>query len=202
MRQVLCLVLFCAFATAASGAEKTLLQGGLQSGGFGGPVLKYTQVKNQDALLVGGHGGWIINHRVVLGGGGYGLATQVDAPPGVLPVEAPLDISFGYGGFEMHYILHSDAVVHATFSTLVGGGGVVYVRHGEMYSDHHHDQVGDSDAVFVLEPAIGGELNVTKWFRLAAAGSYRMVTDVEQQALDNADLSGFAATLDFKFGKF
>ncbi len=56
--------------------------------------------------------------------------------------------------------------------------------------------------VFVLEPAVNAELNVTTWFRLNAGVSYRFVTGVTQVGLDNGDFSGPTATLTFKFGTF
>jgi hypothetical protein len=36
--------------------------------------------------MVGGRGGWILDHSLVLGGGGYAGGTEVDAPEGVMPL--------------------------------------------------------------------------------------------------------------------
>jgi hypothetical protein len=41
---------------------------------------KFTSILASPALLVGAQGGWIINHRFILGLGGYGLATRHDVP--------------------------------------------------------------------------------------------------------------------------
>lgn len=49
-------------------------------------------------MLVGSRGGWIINHVVVLGGGGYGLVSSVTAPQQAQPALGRYDLSFGYGG--------------------------------------------------------------------------------------------------------
>lgn len=77
--------------------------------------------------MVGGRGGWIINHSLVLGGGGYGVASEVDAPAGVLPLEGPLDIEVGYGGFELEYIIHPMSLVHFNIYNFIGGGATNFV---------------------------------------------------------------------------
>jgi hypothetical protein len=69
-------------------------------------------------------------------------------------------------------------------------------------TEESNEQVGESDFVMVIEPAINAELNVTTWFRLNAGVSYRIVAGVDQVGLDNSDFSGPAASLTFKFGRF
>jgi hypothetical protein len=81
------------------------------------------------------------------------------------------------------------------------GGSANYVKDVGPVSQSH-DQVSDSDTVFVVEPAIKAELNVTPWMRVTTGVSYRMVRGVNQVMLRNKDLSGIAGSLGFKFGKF
>ena len=195
------IVMLFAFAVSASAQEKTLFKGDVEMGGFGGPVVKYTTINDQGALMVGGRGGWIINHSLVIGGGGYGVVSEVDAPEGSLPEEGPLDIEFGYAGFELEFILHPNSLTHFSIYTLIGGGSANYVKDVGAVTESD-EQAGESDFVFVLEPAINAELNVTTWFRLNAGVSYRLVSGIEQERLKDRDFSGVAATLTFKFGKF
>jgi hypothetical protein len=68
--------------------------------------------------------------------------------------------------------------------------------------DRSNEQAGETDFLFVLEPAVNAELNVTSWFHLNAGASYRLVSGVSQEKLENSDFSGMTATLTFKFGKF
>jgi len=203
MRQLVFVIMLVAFAVGvAAQEEQTLFKGNFEkTGGFGGPVVKFTAINNQSAVMVGGRGGWIINHSLVLGGGGYGVASEVDAPAGVLPMKGPLDIEFGYGGFELEYIIHPRSLVHFSLYTLIGGGATNFVKDVGAVTDSN-EQAGESDFVFVLEPAVNAELNVTTWFHLNAGVSYRLVTGVKQEGLENRDFSGIAATLTFKFGKF
>jgi hypothetical protein len=196
------LVLFL-LSASAWGQEQTLFSGKLEkSGGFGGPVIKATQINNHEAFLIGGRGGWIINNSLVLGGGGYGVFNDVDAPKDLFVQPAtPLDIEFGYGGFEIEYIFNTDALLHYSVYTLIGGGSTNFVKDvGEVTESN--EQIGESDFLLVLEPAVTGELNVTNWFRLNAGVSYRLVTGVEQEGLSNSDFSGLTVSLTFKFGRF
>jgi hypothetical protein len=57
--------------------EETLISGGIDSGGFGALVFKFSGVNDQFAGFAGARGGWIINHQFVVGGGGYGLTSNI-----------------------------------------------------------------------------------------------------------------------------
>ncbi|HEX9975350.1 MAG TPA: hypothetical protein VGD14_25075 [bacterium] len=202
MRQLVFVIMVLALAiNVAAQEEETLFKGNFEKGGFGGPVVKFISIKGQSAAMIGGRGGWIINHSLALGGGGYGVASEVDAPAGVLPLEGPLDIEFGYVGFELEYIIHPKSLAHFSIYTLIGGGATNYVNDVGPVTESN-EQVGETDFLFVWEPAVNAELNVTTWFRLNAGVSYRLVTGVKQEGLENRDFRGMAATLTFKFGKF
>ena len=167
--------------------EETLIGDGIDSGGFGALVFKFSGVADQFAVFAGARGGWIINHRFVVGGGGYGLASEI-----CLDEDEPCflrQIEFGYGGFEFEYIGLWDRVAHYSLQLLIGGGGVSLLGF-------------EADPVFVAEPAARLELNVTKWFRLNLGGGYRFVSGVDVARLDNSDLSAFTGVLEFKFGNF
>lgn len=167
--------------------EETLIGGGIDSGGFGALVFKFSGVNDQFAVFAGARGGWIINHRFVVGGGGYGLASEI-----CLNEERSCllrQIEFGYGGFEFEYIGLWDRVAHYSLQVLIGGGGVTLLGFS-------------ADPVFVAEPAARLELNVTKWFRLNLGGGYRFVSGLDLGELENSDLSSFTGVLEFKFGNF
>ncbi len=186
MRRLLLCAAGLALATPALAQERTLLADGFESGGFGGPVVKFSEVANEFAVFAGGRGGWIINHTLVIGAGGYGLANDISLDG--LPFTGR-DVEFGYGGLEVEYISRSDALYHFTLYLLVGGGGLT-------------TNVTDGEAVFVLEPAANLELNVTTYFRLNVGASYRLVAGVDAPDIDAGDLSAPNGVLTFKFGAF
>ncbi len=194
--QLTVLSLFLCFQIFAQ--EQTLVGNGeMSNGGFGGPVIKYTQIKNEPAVLVGGRGGWIINHTFIIGGGGYGLANQIESDY-ITDYSKPY-IDFGYGGFELEYIIQSDQLVHFSIYTLIGAGGVNY------RADSHNsweDWNYSSDEFFVLEPALNVEVNIASFFRINAGASYRYISGVNYDNLKNEDFSGFSGVLTLKFGSF
>ncbi|HLE33031.1 MAG TPA: hypothetical protein VJB38_10510 [Bacteroidota bacterium] len=200
MRTVAFFVLMFMIAAIAAGQEETLFEGETETSGFGAPVLKYTNIRNQGALMFGGRGGWIINHTFVIGGGGYSVVTDVNAPATVYPFAQPLDIKFEYGGLEVEYLFNPNSLGHFGLYILIGGGTIRYVK--DIGEGDSNQQTGENDYVFVLEPAVTGELNVTTWFRLNAGLSYRHVSGVTQVGLKQSDFAGLTGTLTFKFGTF
>ena len=78
MKKLLTVLLFL-IASNASAQMNTLLQGDIEHGGYGGPVLKVGQINGETKIFMGGQGGWIINNTFVLGGGGWGLVSDQDA---------------------------------------------------------------------------------------------------------------------------
>lgn len=195
--------LFCFLSFAQ---EETLVGNGeIVHGGFGGPVIKYTQIKGEPAILIGGRGGWIINHSFVIGGGGYGLVTDIEANNFLTfaPLEPKPYLNFGYGGVEFEYIIQSDNLIHFSVYTLIGAGGISYRSsvwdNGDNYWDNWNSS---SDAFFVFEPETNVELNVLKFFRINAGVSYRLISGVNFDNLDNNELDGISAALTLKFGSF
>ena len=186
--------------------EQTLLSGKAEHGGFGGPVFKTTMLCDEWGFMTGGRGGWTINHVLSIGGGGYGLVTDIPAPV------SDRYLNFGYGGGIIEVILASDKLIHATTNVLIGGGGVNFRKNWEEMNGNSYDSryyrydydpdFTPSDGFFVVEPGIDLELNVTEFFRVGFGVSYRYVNGIETEGLTDKDLSGISANVILKFGKF
>lgn len=182
----LSLLLVAVLAVPALAQEKTLIGDlkDVEHGGFGGPVVRFTQIGGEFGVLSGGRGGWIVDHKYGLGGGGFGLANNIKA----IPADEKLEM--GYGGLILEYVFASDALVHLTGELLIGAGGLT-------------TQFGaDDDAFFVAEPGANLMLNVTKFFRFGVGVSYRYIQGADFGGLDSGDLTGLAWGLTFKFGAF
>lgn len=184
--------IFCVVAISAMAQERTLISGNIKSGGFGGPVLKVTEFRDEVGLMVGGRGGWIINHVLVIGGGGYGLTTNIDAPV------SGLYLDVNYGGGILEYIVLPDKAIHASVSVLIGAGGINYTEGERSGPVHPYDE----DGFFVAEPCVELMLNVATFFRIGVGVSYRYVNGIDLEGLSDSDISGLSATVTFKFGKF
>jgi len=193
------LVLFILTLPALAQRNQTLIRGRVDSGGFGGPVVKFSSFNGDPAAFVGGRGGWILNFRdgqtFILGGGGYGLVSEHKTGTATVFEREPLYYNVGYGGFELEYINHTRRLIHAGGMVLIGGGAI-------NYRDNQFDTYGKDDPFFVVEPGLHLELNVTDFFRIAGGASYRFTTGVSLDQLDDDDLSGPSGMLTFKFGKF
>ena len=82
--------------------EETGTEEPKKSGGFGGPVLKVTQINDVFGLLVGGRGGWVYKHKYAIGGGFYGLLRDIEVE---VPDASERDFEFAYSGLELEYIV-------------------------------------------------------------------------------------------------
>lgn len=191
------LCLPCLAVRPAAGAEETLLKGEVDHGGFGGPVAQWTLIDRDSALLVGGRGGWIIDHTFILGGAGHGLVTRPTHQTSL----GRRRMEFGYGGVELGLVLLSERLVHIYLHALVGGGQVG-LRDESMHDRDNDPMDGLHDAVFAGDAGIDAEMNVTSWFRVTLGAGYRLIRDTELETVTNADLSGPQASLMLKFGSF
>lgn len=169
--------------------DETLITRKTTIGGFLAPVVKFSELNNEFAVLVGGQGGLIINRSFIIGLAGYGLANGIDVDT---PGNQLLD--FGYGGLFLGYVNRSHKLVHLSIHSLIGGGGLRY-RMG-FYDDWY------DDVIFVFEPGIDLLVNVTRHVRIGFGGTYRFAHGVDFGGLSNNDISGPSASLILKFGKF
>jgi len=200
MRSFTFFILLTAFAATLFAQEETLLKSDVETGGFGGPVAKFTRINGQAALMIGGRGGWILNHSLILGGGVYTVVTEVNAATDIFPTQGPLDIDFSYFGLEVEYVFRPSALVHYSLYAFVGGGAVRFVK--DVGTGKSDTQVDETDLAFVFEPAANAELNVTNWCRVMAGASYRITAGITQVGLSNKDFAGLTASLTIKFGSF
>jgi hypothetical protein len=200
MKKMFICVCAVLLSTQLFAQEETLLSSGerVHHGGFGGPVVKFTTINGEFGTLVGGRGGWLINHTVSLGIGGYGLVNNIKTG-GVLH-GGDAYLGFGYGGFELEVIVSHNKLVHFTVLGLIGGGSV-YSRQKNHWG-WDPDNGYNHTAIFVGEPGANLELNVTTFFRINAGISYRFVSGSDFASITDSDLSGLSGVLTLKFGSF
>ncbi len=193
-----------AFAQDRNGEYRTLFGGdGIKShGGYGAVSTGYSRIANRDAILIGGHGAWLIDHRIGIGISGTGFMTERRH-------DAVLDnrylLAGGYGGLRLEYILMPNSPIHLSIPMVVGAGGVGYSRSNV---DFEINNAVDSHGFFLFEPGIELELNVIKLMRISFGASYRFTSDVSLKYADanrivgTDALRGFSGSISFKFGKF
>ncbi len=195
---------------------KTIFGDNFSSGGYGAPELKLGPVNGETSLFLGGRGGWIIGHKFVLGGGGYGLTTSNTfmEDPANKPANVPDDstrvvkIDMGYGGVLLEFIALPKKAIHLSFPVLIGAGGAnLGAKYYVGQSDYYPEGVATYDYIensgfFIVEPGVYLELNMTKFFRLSAGGTYRFISGTDMVRINNNDLSGLTFSFALKFGSF
>ena len=187
--------------------DETLFHGELESGWYGGPLFKAGQINGETGFFVGGQGGWIINHRFVLGGKGYILVNPVD-----IEGLQNIVVGFGCGGTLLEYIIASNKLLHFNIESMIGIGGVY--NDVKVYKKDHDPIDYTGDACLVLEPGINLMLNVAKNFKIGMGATYRYVSGinydpgdgnvsiVDYDTLSDSNLTGFSAQVVLKFGVF
>lgn len=180
----------------------------IESGGYGAFMMSLGRFNDQEALMVGARGGWIINHYLSFGLGGYGLTTPVHVSNS--DYQEDLDLELGYGGFYIEPIIGSKYPVHVSIPILIGAGGASIQHYpdntttGSSTSSEEFTlsiQI-ESDGFFILEPGINVEFNFTKFLRVAVGGSYLYIDNLDLENVSAKAMRGPAANFTIKLGKF
>ncbi|MBE0638560.1 MAG: hypothetical protein IH598_08570 [Bacteroidales bacterium] len=178
----------------------------ISHGGYGALLINYSQFEDKDVILVGGRGGWIINHGIAIGLGGYGFANQIAYDDLQIGGQTYDDyfLSGGYGGLLIEPILFPHQPVHVALPILIGGGGAAYVNNGwyDYQGDDWDYYTIDSSPFFVVEPGIEIEFNMVKFMRIGLGAYYRYTSGLNLVKTDEHVLDGFSTGLSLKFGKF
>lgn len=200
---------------------KTLVGCSTKIGGYASTDIKLAKSFDDFGLMTGGKFGILLDHKLMIGFGGYDLAftsmlDYVDPREGTslgdTVYQYNLDIK--YGGLMLEYMLFPYKLLHVTFPVLIGGGSVRLLKDDPSLDfdfkdfDDIEDVFGlgeaDRSTFFVVEPGVNKELNVAKYFRLGFGASYKHIRGADLDNVSNADdeLSNFSFNLTVKAGIF
>ena len=183
--------------------QETLFSGDIEHGGYGCFVAKGSPVRGQMQLFLGGYGGWFINHTFMIGLGGYGMSSKLSAADNVPKIQnRTLDVEMGYGGFMAEYTMNSNKIIHFSGQLLLGAGAATYSWNSQFTDDATDFQEAPVDSFFTAEFGANVEFNIASFFRMGVGGSYRFATGLDIVGLTDKDISGPAANITLKFGKF
>jgi hypothetical protein len=191
---------------------RTLIGNGgtLKHSGWGAVTTHYTRVMDQDAMLVGVRGGWLINHRLTIGLAGQGQVVPVknagyDAHliANGETLQNTSRLYMGYGGLLIEPIIAYRSPVHVSLPLIIGAGGLGYSWNGDFQEGfnprNHRD---DGQAFFVVEPGVELEFNLIPLVRLGVGASYRYTSDLDLPATPKDALRGVNAGVSLKIGRF
>lgn len=173
----------------------------IEQGGYGSVLLRASALNDDPALFVGGRGGWLLGHRLLLGAAGAGQVLTVHSSDAAIE-EYPegKNLEFGYGGAFVAYHFLPERLVHPTAGLLIGAGGLA------LSNRHFHDMNQDdrdfaANGVFIVEPEASLEVNMLDIMRLELTVSYRQALGVDLPGLSNGDVSGLAGGIAILMGK-
>ena len=191
MKKILFSLLFMLSCYLVSGQHETLFSKSRVIGGFGSPIIEFSNIKGDFTTSFGGGGGVVIDNFFI---GAYGMGSLEHLRYNFDRNDFRMELA--HGGLWFGYTPNGFRIFHPYTSAKIGWG----------FADIRDNPFGissEGDAIFAFTPEIGLELNLTRFFRLAGSVGYRMVTDVDQlEGYDNKDFSSLNGQLTLRFGWF
>ena len=172
-------------ATAAwAQREETLFgESGLKlTGAWAGPVFGMSFFGDENAATRGFFWGLEFNDVILTGFGNERTFESVSLADGDVG-----KYDFKHRGFYVNFYPAKEKVIHPAFGFMMGNGEV-------------KDELDNDDALFVVQPTAGIEINVFKWWKVGMDGGYRFVSRTDLPNIDNQDLSAFFINLRLRFG--
>ena len=165
--------------------DETIFNNARIVGAFGAPIVEFSQIGKDRVVSSGGGGGILINGFFL---GAYGISST---DFNYLANTGYYRADLVHGGFWLGFSHLKHKAIHPYGSLKVGWGVT-------KATDFDFDE-----SVFVLSPDIGIELNIFRWFRIAATAGYRYVDGINsEQSFKADDYRSFTGGLTFRFGWF
>lgn len=152
------------------------------SGIWGGGKHQLIRLGDNNAYLHGGFFGLEFGKSLFIGFGKY--HTDDNFSRGTLQNQ-DFDMRWSVGS--LGYGFQSFKAVHPMINVDAGSGKI---RMGDLAPDR----------VVIIQPSVGVEINVFRWFRLGLEGGYRFVTNTDLPGLNDQALSGAFGQATLKFG--
>lgn len=163
-------------------------------GAYVGPDAKLTSLAGSATILFGAQAGWVIDHVLVIGAGGYLLVGNTPSPAELQPRSGPeASLSLAYAGPRIAVVVGAAARLHLVFGVLAGAGRI---------SSSSSDADYVSDSLTLIEPDAAFEASLARSVRLAIGGSYRFTGGTGITALGPMAVNGPTAFLTIKLGVF
>lgn len=154
------------------------------SGAWGGWTYNYGQFAKDNSSYSGGMWALEFGKRFYIGGLHYNTGYQ--------PITNSIKtFSVKSNNLLLGYSLQSHRPIHPIFS-LAASNSTLKLR-----TDANNEA---EDKVFILHPALGAELNLTRWCHVDAQVGYRAVMDSDFAGFTDKDFSGFYGQVNLKFG--
>ncbi len=159
----------------------------LQSGPVVAPEVRFGQVNDRDATLVGGYAGWLTSHTLLVGAAGYWLANN------------DRGFELQYGGALARWTFRANRAIGLSTGVLLGVGTATLtrpygdfvddgpvpnpaaaqagnrVRFGSFTRPTNSTPVRVHDDFVVAEPHVNAVVKLTSWLHVDAGVGYRFI---------------------------
>lgn len=191
---------------------KTILKSNTLTGSYISLSINYLEIDTKDALKFGGRGGWIFNHKLAIGLGGYFFLNGYKPNPELGDAFQYRFSSEGFlCGIFIEPFFRQYKKLHVSTPFTLGAGVISYIGE-DLYSSYISSSVEDSDGFFYIESGIEFDINPLQYLRLSFGLYYRLTTNIylEGENEDNElvslvednPLNGISLGIAFKVGKF
>jgi hypothetical protein len=158
------------------------------------------------AWLLGGKTGITLGRHWLLGAGGWGKINRTfyygaytDLEDGIDNPHQKMAVGYGYGGLLLGYVFTPTRAMHASFTTLLGGGTS---NQFIIEPDGDHGTTFNSPTFGIVEPTLNLELNLTRKLRLEVGIGYRWINANRFRILTEHQLNGFTLQAALKMGHY
>jgi hypothetical protein len=206
---VLGFVLFSILLQGADEGRKRLLLGSHVSHGFFlAPECKWTRFQNQDDMLIGSRLAWVVDHRFILGLGGYAALNWGDWDFSGFDRNHDSDHHncqdwhgdmprMAYGGLILGFNAMPNKPMDIYGGVLIGGG---YIHANKEEWANSADDWERNEFFWAFEPEVQLLLKFTRFLQVGVGGSYRFVSGVKSQWTSNSKLQGAGGLLSIRLG--
>lgn len=178
---------------------KTVFSKEKNDGFYGAFSIGYSPIDDKNALTASARGCWIMDHFFSFGIGGTAFMNQIEefTSDDILLNNDEVNLAGGYAGIILEPILLPLKPVHLSFPVLIGVGAAGNFSDYTYFSTYMVD-----DFFWVVEPQAELELNLTRWFRLALYGGYRLTSKLNIEGISATALQNYSAGITIKMGLF
>ncbi len=173
-------------------AQESLVGSSPEKSGYAAAVVDATTLSNNPGIIAGLRGGVIMDNKLALGGGLYGLGGASIKSNGTSDTGDTLYHQLTYGGLEIEYFFERVDTIHYSVVSLFGVGRAAL----------HNSTTGassDDSTIFVFEPGFNALVDLTDHFQFDLGLHYRLVSGADTKNLHNNDLDGLALVFAIKF---
>lgn len=186
MKQTILLVAILATGSICMAQQKTK-----PIGGYGAGTAEITWLDGKPVLAIGGYGGVLINHKLLLGAAGSNLLFK-EKVNGIKE-----KFQFNYYGLFAEYKLYPTQHVHLS--------AAVTTAIGWLENDIKSNEKGwkkDGDYTYVIQPKLALNIKVTRFMQAQVYTNYRITGDTKSIYYHSKNFNGASAGISLLFGAF